>query len=109
MSDGEMSEVDHPSRHSGAMPTGPASGRPDDRLRIELRCAIAHRRISRLRVWSFGPSRHDDEGTVGVDGRAKPGHDTEKKPRTVRVVAIALATACIIGVALAIWIVSLGP
>jgi hypothetical protein len=22
-------------RHSGAMPTGPASGRPDDRLRIE--------------------------------------------------------------------------
>jgi hypothetical protein len=23
------------SRHSGAMPTGPASGRPDDKLRIE--------------------------------------------------------------------------
>jgi hypothetical protein len=22
-------------RHSGAMPTGPASGRPDDKLRIE--------------------------------------------------------------------------
>ena len=27
---------------------------------IELRCAIAHRRISRFRVWSFGPSRNDD-------------------------------------------------
>jgi penicillin-binding protein 1C len=44
-----------------------------------------------------------------VDGRVKPGHDTEKKPRTVRVVAIVLATACIIGVAFATWIISLGP
>src|SRR5579863_2604915 len=25
----------------------------------ELRCAIAHRRISRFRVWFFGPSRND--------------------------------------------------
>src|ERR1700676_2417298 len=41
------------------MPTGPASGRPDDRLRIELRCAIAHRRISRFRVWCYAPSRKD--------------------------------------------------
>jgi hypothetical protein len=35
-------------RHSGAMPPGPREARPDDRLRIELRCAIAHRRISRF-------------------------------------------------------------
>src|ERR1700694_972798 len=34
-------------RHSGAMRS------------IELRCAIAHRRISRFRVWSCGPSRND--------------------------------------------------
>ena len=34
-------------RHSGAMRS------------IELRCEIAHRRISRFRVWSFGPSRND--------------------------------------------------
>src|SRR3954454_5300811 len=34
-------------RHSGAMRS------------IELRCAIAHLRISRFRVWSFGPSRND--------------------------------------------------
>ena len=34
-------------RHSGAMQS------------IELRCAIAHLRISRFRVWSFGPSRND--------------------------------------------------
>ena len=27
--------------------------------RAELRCAIAHLRISRFRVWSFGPSRND--------------------------------------------------
>jgi hypothetical protein len=27
---------------------------------IELRCAIAHRTISRFRVWSFGPSRNDN-------------------------------------------------
>jgi hypothetical protein len=27
--------------------------------RIKLRCATAHRRISRFRVWSFGPSRND--------------------------------------------------
>jgi methylated-DNA-[protein]-cysteine S-methyltransferase len=26
---------------------------------IELRCAIAHLRISRFRVWSYGPSRND--------------------------------------------------
>ena len=26
----------------------------------ELRCAIAHRRIRRFRVWSFGPSRNDE-------------------------------------------------
>src|SRR5882724_5143107 len=38
------------SRHSGAMPTGPREARPDDRLRVELRCAIAHRRISSFRV-----------------------------------------------------------
>jgi len=25
---------------------------------IELRCAVAHRRISRFRVWSCGPSRN---------------------------------------------------
>src|SRR5437868_8229726 len=36
-------------RHSGAMRS------------IELRCALAHRRISRFRVWSFGPSRNDGE------------------------------------------------
>jgi hypothetical protein len=30
------------------MPTGPAFGRPDDRLHIELWCAIAHLRISRF-------------------------------------------------------------
>jgi GNAT superfamily N-acetyltransferase len=36
------------SRHSGAMQS------------IELRCAIAHRRISSFRVWSFGPSRNDE-------------------------------------------------
>src|SRR6202162_2044887 len=33
------------------------SGRCDS---IELWCAIAHLRISRFRVWSFGPSRNDD-------------------------------------------------
>jgi hypothetical protein len=27
---------------------------------IELRCAIAHLRISRFRVWSFGPSRNNE-------------------------------------------------
>ena len=27
----------------------------------ELRCALAHRESSRFRVWSFGPSRNDDE------------------------------------------------
>jgi hypothetical protein len=26
-----------------------------------LRCAIAHRGISRFRVWSFGPSRNDHD------------------------------------------------
>src|SRR6185437_14490792 len=30
-----------------------ANARPDDRLRIELWCAIAHLRISRFRVWSL--------------------------------------------------------
>jgi hypothetical protein len=35
-------------RHFGAMRS------------IELWCAIAHLRISRFRVWSFGPSRNDD-------------------------------------------------
>src|SRR3954470_13290615 len=29
------------------------------RARSELRCAIAHMRISRFRVWSYGPSRND--------------------------------------------------
>src|ERR1700742_1665243 len=29
---------------------------------IELWCAIAHLRISRFRVWSFGPSRNDAAG-----------------------------------------------
>jgi len=33
------------------MPTGPAYGRPDDRLRIEPG-------ISRFRVWCFRPSRN---------------------------------------------------
>ena len=37
--------LDH--RHSGAMQS------------IELRCAIAHRRISRFRVWCCAPSRND--------------------------------------------------
>src|ERR1700736_5651560 len=41
------------------MPTGPRHARPDDRLRIELRCAIAHRRISRFRGWCYAPSRND--------------------------------------------------
>ena len=36
-------------RHSGAA------------RRAELGCAIAHARISRFRVWSFGPSRNDLE------------------------------------------------
>src|SRR6185312_16315271 len=45
---------------------------------IELRCAIAHQRISRFRVWSFGLSRKDlrslhlfaerrAEGMAGID------------------------------------------
>src|SRR6185369_17220445 len=34
-------------------------GHSGARRRRELRCAIAHRRISRFRVWSFGPSRND--------------------------------------------------
>src|SRR6202035_5961472 len=29
-----------------------------------LRCAIAHRGISRFRVWSFGPSRNDRSGCL---------------------------------------------
>src|SRR6202047_4971834 len=47
------------------MPTGPASSRPDDRLRIELRCAIVHRRIPGFpdvqcpsKGRSFRPSRN---------------------------------------------------
>jgi len=31
--------------------------------RIELRCAIAHRRISKFRPWSCGPSRNDGGGS----------------------------------------------
>src|SRR5579883_968224 len=46
-------------RYFAAMPTGPRAARPDDRLRIELWCAIAHLRISRLRVWCYAPSRND--------------------------------------------------
>ena len=37
--------------HSGAMRS------------IELRCAIAHRRISRFRVWCCAPPRNDDGGS----------------------------------------------
>src|SRR5229473_3497616 len=40
-------------RHSGA------------RVSANLRCAIAHRGISRFQVWSFGPSRNDFENLSG--------------------------------------------
>jgi hypothetical protein len=32
------------------------------RAKRELWCALAHLRISRFRVWSFGPSRNDGDG-----------------------------------------------
>src|SRR6266436_1179511 len=44
-------------------PTKIPVGRPsfrDGALAPDLRCAIAHRGISRFRVWSFGPSRNDE-------------------------------------------------
>src|SRR5436309_2775189 len=40
---------------------------------IELWCAIAHLRISRFRVWSFGPSRND--GSARMPG-TRPGMTT---------------------------------
>jgi hypothetical protein len=59
-------------RHSGAMPTGPRKARPDDRLRIELRCAIAHRRISRFRVQPCGPPRNDGCSSIRAWPRPYP-------------------------------------
>src|SRR5882757_6673338 len=51
-------------RHSGAVRS------------TELGCATAHRRISRFRVWSFGPSRNDGVGEmIGFSGK-KTRHDT---------------------------------
>jgi len=38
----------------------------DGALAPDLRCAIAHRGISRFRVWSFGPSRNDVETHLRV-------------------------------------------
>src|SRR5579871_3809827 len=45
--EGEIMRLPSPPRHSGAMRS------------IELWCAVAHQRISRFRVWSYGPSRND--------------------------------------------------
>jgi hypothetical protein len=41
----------------------------------ELRCAIAHRRISRFRAWSFGPSRNDvDKSSHSRDAYVRVVH-----------------------------------
>src|ERR1700738_339711 len=43
-----------------------------------LRCATAHRGISRFRVWSFGPSRNDGVASINrrlIDRRAKAGFE----------------------------------
>src|SRR5262249_14841268 len=48
-----------PFRHSGAMRS------------IELWSALALRRISRFRVWSFGPSRNDAFQFTILTGRAR--------------------------------------
>ena len=58
-------------RHSGAMRS------------IELRCAIAHRRISRFRVWSFGPSRND-EGWIASLTLAMTGWKRREKVNVFR-------------------------
>ncbi len=47
-------------RHSGAVRS------------TELRCAVAHLRISRFRVWSFGPSRNDEVTSPKPQARALP-------------------------------------
>ncbi len=84
MSDGEMSDAVHPSRHSGAMRS------------IESG-------ISRFRVWSFGPSRNDGAG------REKPGRDRGCRGRTTRIaLVVTIAALCVVGV-FAAWAVSLGP
>jgi penicillin-binding protein 1C len=44
-----------------------------------------------------------------VDGRDKPGHDGGGRRRAFRVVAITLATICIITGTFAAWVASLGP
>ena len=47
------------------MPPGPHEARPDDRLRIELWCAIAHQRISRFRV-RFAPRNDGGESCANA-------------------------------------------
>jgi penicillin-binding protein 1C len=55
----------------------------------------------------FRASTHLPTTNEDVDGRDKPGHDGGR--RGVRRIAIAIAVACIIGVAFASWAISLGP
>jgi hypothetical protein len=54
-------------RHSGAVRS------------TELWCAIAHLRISRFRVWSFGPSRNDG-GESGASALLRPYPDRAHPP-----------------------------
>src|ERR1700722_15590093 len=56
---------------------------------IELRCAIAHRRISRFRGWSFGPSRND--GLLDFDRSQEfVGFLARRKTTSLAIVGIVL-------------------